>query len=521
VAYGSDAFGGVIAVRTRRPDAAAPLRVRVAGLFGAGVPEQRAHVEVSKGFRTGGVLLQARHRDAGDYHAPGAQVPNSGWRDSGLLLRAERQVAGGFASAAWESDVGRDLGRPRSDAAALRVYSPFDTSHRFTGSYDRPRWAGFRRVQATILVGRHAQRTDQDRVPTPARPRSIERADVGTSDVQVRASGERALRRVRVSLGIDVSGRYGLEAHDSTITYTHAGAVASTRETASIVSAHRTDTGVYAQADATLTRWMAASAGIRGDVVAARNRGGFFGDRSVTNNALAGLAAVSLSPVPRLTLTTQLARGFRDPTLSDRFYRGPVGRGFIVGNPDLQPETSLQLDVALRYAAGRARLSAYYYRYRLTDLVELYAAPRDVFLFRNRGRATLEGTEIELVTQIGNGLAAEVSGQVARGGDAEGGPLDDVAPRTLVLTLRQSMGQRASAFARAAAVGRDGRPGPTEVVTPGFVRVDAGCAWRAGRGLELRASGSNLLDRAYYSSPGPRWVYAPGRHASLTAAVTF
>ena len=43
-------------------------------------------------------------------------------------------------------------------------------------------------------------------------------------------------------------------------------------------------------------------------------------------------------------MTAQVARGFRDPILSDRFYRGPVGRGFIEGNPDLKPETSLQFD---------------------------------------------------------------------------------------------------------------------------------------------------------------------------------
>ena len=38
--------------------------------------------------------------------------------------------------------------------------------------------------------------------------------------------------------------------------------------------------------------------------------------------------------------------------LSDRFYRGPVGRGFIEGNPDLKPETSLQFDLTARYVAG-------------------------------------------------------------------------------------------------------------------------------------------------------------------------
>ena len=66
-------------------------------------------------------------------------------------------------------------------------------------------------------------------------------------------------------------------------------------------------------------------------------------------------------PSAGFSATAQVARGFRDPTLSDRYFRGPTGRGFITGNPDLEPETSLQCDGALRYVAaalarGRLRL---------------------------------------------------------------------------------------------------------------------------------------------------------------------
>ena len=41
------------------------------------------------------------------------------------------------------------------------------------------------------------------------------------------------------------------------------------------------------------------------------------------------------------------------------------------------------------------------------------------------------------------------------------------------------------------------------------------------KNLELRGNVRNLLDDAYYASPDPRWVYAPGRSASLTLAVQF
>ena len=60
VAYGSDALGGVVSVRTRRAEAGSPLSARVTGTIGAGVPERRGSFEVSKGLEHGGVLVRRR-----------------------------------------------------------------------------------------------------------------------------------------------------------------------------------------------------------------------------------------------------------------------------------------------------------------------------------------------------------------------------------------------------------------------------------------------------------------------------
>src|SRR5687768_661471 len=57
VAYGSDAFGGVISVRTRRVLPGSPLSVQFSGTVGAGIPEKRAAIELSKGLSQGGVIL--------------------------------------------------------------------------------------------------------------------------------------------------------------------------------------------------------------------------------------------------------------------------------------------------------------------------------------------------------------------------------------------------------------------------------------------------------------------------------
>lgn len=522
VAYGSDAFGGVIAARTRGPDYATPLRVRFSGTAGGGVPEQRGEFELSTGYGSGGVLVAIRAREIDDYNAPAIVVPNSGWQDRGVRARWEHVSAAGRWSVGWQSDFGRDLGRPRSDGDVIRATSPFDDSHRLTASVERASLGGFRRVRFDALAGTARQRTDQDRLPTPTRARSLERADLSSREMQLRLTAERDAGRARLHVGTDVQGRYGLEALDTTIAYSLAGAVTSTAVTTSIDSANRTAVGLFAETDAQVTRRLRVSGGVRVDAVRNANAGGFFGDRSVSNAALAGLVAVTVAATNDLTLTGQVARGFRDPILSDRFYRGPVGRGFIEGNPDLQPETSLQLDLAARYAAGRVRLAAAGYHYRITDLIERYASTPTQFLFRNRGRAELQGMEFDAQAALPRGFAVEASAETSRGRDAgDGTPLDDVAPAAFSVTIRHALGSRVASYLRARTVASHDAAGPSEVPTRSSTLADAGVSWHMTRQFELRGILRNLLNEAYQSSAGPRWVWSPGRHGSVTIVVTF
>src|SRR5205823_2033443 len=146
----------------------------------------------------------------------------------------------------------------------------------------------------------------------------------------------------------------------------------------------------------------------------------------------------------------------------------------------------------------------------------------DTFLFRNRGLAEIRGGEVELRFHMGAGLIVDVTGQSGRGlANDDSAALDDIAPRSLVLQVRKTFGGGVFVSARAAAFARDSAPGPSEVVTPGYVDAGATGGWRLGRGLELRVAAANLLNQKYYSSPSSRAVLAPGRNATLTAVLKY
>jgi outer membrane receptor protein involved in Fe transport len=510
VAYGSDAFGGVIAARTRRVAPGSPLAVRATISGGAGVPQGRTAVEISRGVARGSFLAQTHVRTFSDYRSPEGDVFNSGARDVGVLFRAEHQAGPGVASLGWQSDFGRDIERPRNNARAVRFFYPTEDSHRLTGGYQIGRGAGFERISLTGFVGSYAVVTDQDRVATAASPRGIERADVSARDYQVRGVAERSLGAGYLEFGVDVNGRFGLHAIDQNVFYDSAGTLIRTDTNVSIDGAHRTDAALFASYQVPVGRRVLFAGGLRGDRIRTTNTGGFFGDLGTVNAATSGFGAMTVS-AGRVSVTAQLARGFRDPVLSDRYYRGPTGRGFITGNPELDAETSLQLDGAVHYTAPRWRAAFYVFRYRLSDLVERYEQETDFFFFRNRGRARISGVEVEAQGEIGRGIAVELAGQVTRGrAPGDHTDLDGIPPASFSLQLRKPIAVRGFAQARLAAFARDARPGPTERVTPGYAVLDVSGGWRVSDPFELRVIGRNVLDQSYLLSADRRTVPAPG-----------
>ncbi len=521
VAYGSDAFGGVISVRTRTVAPHSPLAIRMSGTVGAGIPDRRASVELTQGFSRGGVLLAAHTRDVDDYRGSEQTVFNSGYADRGLLARATYQLGDGLLSAGWQSDFGRDIERPRDNSRMVRFFYPTEDSHRLTVGYDVRDLGGFSRVLLTGFAGSYSQVTDQDRAQTPTTARSVQRADVSAKDFHVRASAERPFGVSRLEIGVDINGRFGLRALDILETYGLDTALAQRTDTISVNSARRTDTGLYASIEAAPLPALSIAGGVRGDYVTSQNSGGFFGDRSTSNGAGSGFVALTAGSFGGFSTTVQVARGFRDPVLSDRYFRGPSGRGFITGNPDLEPESSFQVDLGLRFTTSRLRAATYVYQYRIDDLIERFSTQTDFFFFRNRGRARLRGFEAEMQGTLGWGLSLESAFQTARGRALDDGAyLDDITPETASIQVRKDFGIRgAFAQVRTALFAEDSRPGPTERVAPEYTLVDAAGGVTVVRGFDLRLSARNLLNDDYLASQDVRAVAAPGRSVSLSAVV--
>ena len=520
VAYGSDAFGGVIAARTLDVALGGPLKVEATGSYGFGVPGGSVGASVSTPMgKEGGFLVAGHYRSYGDWDSPEGEVFNSGFRDSGVLVRGSYRVGPGTLTAAWQGDYGRDIDRPRNNSTTVRFYYPEENSSRFTLSYESEPVAGFARLGFIGFIGSYDQITNQYRFATGTNPATLEQADVSADDFQARGFAERFFGPVRVEVGVDVNGRFDLHALDNFVRYT---LPPEERSNVSVDDAHRTDAAGYLTAEMAFLPQLTLAGGVRYDSVTTENVDGYFGDHSTNNGAVSGSVALTAGSFGGFSATGQFSHGFRDPVLSDRYFRGPSGRGFITGNPDLLAETSDQWDLAFRYTASCFRAAFYMYDYTIHNLIERYAGENpDDFFFRNRGEARLQGLELEAQVDLPEGFAVAVAAQIERGETVDDDrPLDDIPPESFNLQLRKQFGP-AFVQARGVVYANDDHPGPTERARPGYGLLDLGAGYTFAEFFELQAYVRNVLDKEYLITPDPRAVPAPGISATVTGFVRF
>ena len=68
--------------------------------------------------------MEGHYRNFDDWESPEGEVPNSGARDQGFLVRFDHVLGGGLFSLGWQSDFGRDIERPRNNSQTVRFYYP-------------------------------------------------------------------------------------------------------------------------------------------------------------------------------------------------------------------------------------------------------------------------------------------------------------------------------------------------------------------------------------------------------------
>jgi outer membrane receptor protein involved in Fe transport len=94
-----------------------------------------------------------------------------------------------------------------------------------------------------------------------------------------------------------------------------------------------------------------------------------------TDRTVVGAANALYALTPDLNLVAAVGRGFRSPNLIERFFSGPTpeGSGFQIANPDLDAETSLNLDLGLRLRKPTFFVEGFVFRNAIEDGIRVAA----------------------------------------------------------------------------------------------------------------------------------------------------
>jgi len=214
-------------------------------------------------------------------------------------------------------------------------------------------------------------------------------------------------------------------------------------------------------------------------------------------------------------LVANVGTGLRFPTLSERFFNGTTGRGDQVGNPDLEAERSLNLDLGLRWYGEKVFLSGQVFRLEIDDYIERIRISPETRTFVNLSSGTIEGLEIEGFYELGERWLLSWNGHTMEGRDEAGEPLADVPPDRVELRLRYREDRWLSQL-RYQVRAEKNDPGSGELAIPSAQLVSAALSYELSSDLRVTLRGENLLDEAYFNSADDQSVLSPGRSVGLS-----
>jgi hemoglobin/transferrin/lactoferrin receptor protein len=521
VFYGSDAIGGVIHVLTRKPGFEPGLHGRF--LAGYGSVNGEKHLGLGLEGATGpwALSMSFQYDDAGLYRAPdGTDVLQSQFTQGSLLAKAahrtdKREIDIGVLAAR-----GTDIGKPSVNAGTKPTWYPHETQNLVQVHWKEKNVGRDGEILVHAFVNPNFLETLTDTFEVIRTKRSYAKTDSTEYGAQVSYSRKLA-PDFRLEGGVDYFGRAGAHAYNSYTSYDETGSVTGVEEEFPYLSASRGDLGLFLSADYAGLRRFDILGGVRYDVLRMTAQPGGGEPGILTQDSQpTGFLAVSYRLAQDLVGFVNVSRAYRQASINERFYTGISGRGLIVGQPGLRPESSFNLDGGLRLTGRRFYFGLYAFRYLIDDMIERYRIDPTTYTYGNIDRGLLRGLEFEAEAYVLPGWKVFGHFALIHGRSlATDAPLNDVPPFRIYAGTKYRRGRFAAEANATFSLSKDD-PGPAEIaVAPSeVVNLKASYLWR---GLDLFLTVANLFDATYISRADPDAIWEPARNLRIGFAYSF
>jgi outer membrane receptor protein involved in Fe transport len=526
VFYGSDAIGGVIHLMTKTPSFEEGFRGRVNMSYGTVNGETGVGVFIGGARKTLAFSLSFQILDAGNYRAPGGlRILQSQFRQGSLLAKLSHRTDKREIGLSFLGARGTDIGKPNSNASTKPTWYPRENQNLVQFHWREKDVGRDGELLFHAFLNPNFLETRTDTYDVYKTNESFARTQSTDFGAQI-SYGKKLGPAIRLEGGMDYFGRGGAQALNTYTSFDSSGAVTAVQEEISFTRGRRGDLGFFLSFDYFGIKRVDILGGARLDLLgtsalpggtAAPEPDGVVRTRKTKPTGFVGL---SYNLVKNVFAFVNLSRAYRLPSLNELYYTGISGRGFIVGQPGLLPETSLGLDGGVRWLGRRLFAGLYAFSYEIDDMIERYRLDPLTYTYGNIEKGRVRGLELEAEFFVQPGWKLFGNMYAIRGRSLQtGSPLNDIPPLRIYGGTRVWAGPFSGEVSVAFNLRKDD-PGPAEVAIRAWQFVSLKTGYARGP-WNIYLALANVFNATFIARADSEAMVEPGRNLRVGLAFAF
>ena len=515
VFYGSDAIGGLINMFTTGSEVREGIQGRIHSRYGTVSREKGLGLSLQAGKGNVGFFLSAQGADAGNYSSPKTEVLQSQYTQKSLLAKVVYRTEKRTIELSFLGARGTDIGKPNRTSATKPTWYPKETQNLLRLRWNERGVAGDGDLSVHFYLNPNFIDTRTDTKEAAGYVSKVSLSKARSTDMGWQIAFRKELwSGFHATAGSDFFGRSGVEANNQDTSYKSSGEVIKIFKETPYNSGRREDFGFFLSGDFSGLPNLDLTGGVRFDVLRQKaNPGGKSDVQKSDSSALTGFLAGSYKIGEGLTIFANGGRAYRSPELSERFYSGITGRGYIISKPDLKPETSFNLDAGVKFIRKRVFLGFYGFSYKIDNMIDRVkvAGSDSTYAYQNVDKGVIRGLEAEFEVFPVNAVSLFGNAALLKGrSETNDAPLNDIPSARLYLGARTWLG-RFVLEASGTIMAKKDTPGPAEVVIPAAEWLNLKATYNLGDNVRFYAVLNNALNKTYYGRPDPEAMEEPGR----------
>lgn len=525
VLYGSDAIGGVVHIFTKRPSLDSGLEGRISTRYGTNNQEKGLGLSVEGGRKNMGFYLSFQANDADNYSSPEGEILQSQFTQGSLVAKISHVTEKREIFLSFLGSRGRDIGKANQTSATNPSWYPEENQNYFQLHWLEKKLGRGGEMTFQAYFNPNFLETIKEKWEDTGYRSEESYSKVESSNFGAHLSYRKMVgSSLSLTGGADLYGRSSVGSYTRDRLYDSSGNLTAIQEQRPFTQGERTDLGFFLSADYAGIKRLDLVGGIRWDTIRMKALPEDTLPYSKSENkAWTGFLGGSWKIKDEVIVFANVSRAYRVASLNELFYTGISGRGFIIAQPGLEPETSFNLDAGLKLIFKRLFVGLYSFHYEIDGLIERYLVDEAeiIYTYGNVDQGRISGYEIEVDYYpvpgwkvFGNFFAFRARSVMTDQ------PLNDVPPSRLFLGSRFWLG-RISAEINATFQWAKEDFGPAEIAVPSYEIVNLKASYHFNSSFRLYCVLSNLFNHAYIARPDPDAVQEPGRNFMLGLSYSF